>query len=150
MCGGSDSAITVQDTTTPEVQEKLVPNFGPLNEITVNDFDFPRFFYTDQIKECSALPPVSFNSDDSQILVESVIGFDWHEFHMETGTSLSVDHDVINLPMQTWMIATHNAIVNAESNNLEIAKDFALEIAKVDTLHTVSYTHLTLPTKRIV
>ena len=33
------------------------------------------------------------------------------------------------------MIATHNALINGEDNNLAIAKDFAVQIAKVDTLH---------------
>jgi hypothetical protein len=129
------TTTTVPDTTTTTVQENSTPNFGPINVITANDFEFPKFFYTTEIKECTALPPVSFDSDDSQNLVESVIGFDWHKYHMETGTSLVVDHSVINLPMQTWMIATHNALINGEDNNLAIAKDFAVQIAKVDTLH---------------
>ena len=103
--------------------------------IKSNDITFPGNFYTDNIKSCEAVQPVSFTNNSTVKIMEGLIGYDWHADHSTNSNSRDVHHRNITVPMNMLMAATHNALGNNIQSEIENAKNLLLDLAKADTLY---------------
>jgi len=112
-------------------------------KVKANDIEFPGSIYTTEIKACKAVGFYNFGSTTSVKHVEGLIGYDWHSDHQKNSNSLTVRHENITGPIKTFLIATHNAIGNGNQENINIATDLAVKIAKANTLYdSIGYAQL--------
>ena len=107
----------------------------PLDHIQTNDIQFPGKFYTREIKSCDAIGSASFDNNRVIERVEGLVGYDWPADWMENSDSMTVRHQNITKPIGAFMVATHNAIGNENQDNVQIAKNLLIDLAKADTLY---------------
>ena len=101
-----------------------------------SNINFPGKFYTTEIKSCKAMVNTPTFSEASQIKkVKGLIGYDWHADWEANSTSLRPSHNALTLPIQILMTATHNALGNKNQDNVIIAKNLLVDLAKADTLY---------------
>ena len=103
--------------------------------IKANDIHFPGNFYTTEINSCPAIGSASFNRNRAINKVEDLIGYDWPADWKANSDSMTVKHQNITRPIGVLMVATHNAIGNDNQDNIEIAKNLLIDLAKADTLY---------------
>jgi len=103
--------------------------------VKANDIHFPGNFYTTEINSCPAIGSASFNRNRAINKVEDLIGYDWPADWKANSDSMTVKHQNITRPIGVLMVATHNAIGNDNQDNIEIAKNLLIDLAKADTLY---------------
>tara|TARA_B100000900_G_scaffold411909_1_gene432566 strand:- start:184 stop:1323 length:1140 start_codon:yes stop_codon:yes gene_type:complete len=112
-------------------------------KVKSNDINFPGKFYLKDIKKCEAMGNLTFDNNKAVKRVKGFIGYDWHTDHKENSNSLTVKHENITEPIIMMMVSTYNAIANKNSKNIDIAKNFLVEIAKAQTLYdSIGYNEL--------
>jgi hypothetical protein len=105
------------------------------DNVKANDIHFPGNFYTIEINSCPAIGSASFNRNRAINKVEDLIGYDWPADWKANSDSMTVKHQNITRPIGVLMVATHNAIGNDNQDNIEIAKNLLIDLAKADTLY---------------
>jgi hypothetical protein len=95
-----------------------------LAKTTGKDITFANHFFTEEVKQCDAMPKNTFNSKFLLEDFQNIIGFDWSAEHTKNGTSLDSGQAMID-PVKKWKVATHNALVNKNEANIQIAIDLA-------------------------
>jgi hypothetical protein len=101
-----------------------------------NEIKFPGKFYTTELNTCSALnKDDTFRNMSTIKTVKGLIGYDWSKYHTETGTSLTVNHAVITVPIKKMLTATHHAISDDDQMEIKIATELLVEIAEANTLY---------------
>ena len=104
--------------------------------VKANEIKFPGKFYTTDLKSCEAIGEhMTFDEEWVIQHVDGLIGFDWHTHHHLNSSSVNVRHKPITGPMKTLMGATHNAIGNNNKTNIDIAKNYLVELARTKTLY---------------
>lgn len=104
-------------------------------KVQTNDIIFPGNFYTDDIKSCKAVQPISFTNKRTVKTIKGLIGYDWHADWKANSNSMNVHHRNITVPMNMLMAATHNALGNNIQSEIENAKNLLVDLAKADTLY---------------
>ena len=104
-------------------------------KVKASDINFPGNFYTKEINSCKAMGSATFKSNYTINIVEGLIGYDWHADHHANSNSRDVVHEAITDPIKMLMSATHNAIGNDNQDNIKIAKNLLIDLAKADTLY---------------
>tara|TARA_B100001245_G_scaffold19784_1_gene12963 strand:- start:1313 stop:1810 length:498 start_codon:yes stop_codon:yes gene_type:complete len=104
-------------------------------KVKSKDINFANAFYEDSIQSCFATGSATFSSQYTINKVEGLIGYDWHADHHANSNSRDVFHEAITDPIKMLMVATHNAIGNDNQDNIKIAKNLLIDLAKADTLY---------------
>ena len=104
-------------------------------KVKSEDINFANAFYEESIQSCKAMGSKTFSSQQTINQVEALIGYDWHADHQANSNSLVVWHQAITDPIKSLMLGTHNAIGNDNQNNIKIAKNLLIDLAKADTLY---------------
>jgi len=132
-CGGDSN--NAKDTKTSNKASTNSSNILEGN-VKASDINFPGKFYTTEITSCNAMANTpTFNDSRSINRVKGLIGYDWHADWEAHSTSLSPIHKDITEPIKVFMSSTHKAIGNNEQDNIKIAKNLLLDLAKADTLY---------------
>jgi len=105
-----------------------------LAKTTGKDITFANHFFTEEVKQCDAMPKNTFNSKFLLEDFQNIIGFDWSAEHTKNGTSLDSGQAMID-PVKKWKVATHNALVNKNEANIQIAIDLAIDLAEANQLY---------------
>jgi hypothetical protein len=80
------------------------------------------------------MPKNTFNSKFLLEDFQNIIGFDWSAEHTKNGTSLDSGQSMLG-PVKKWKVATHNALVNKNEANIQIAIDLAVDLAEANQLY---------------
>ena len=104
-------------------------------KVKSEDINFANAFYEESIQSCKVMGSKTFSSQQTINQVEALIGYDWHADHHANSNSLVVWHQAITDPIKSLMLGTHNAIGNDNQNNIKIAKNLLIDLAKADTLY---------------
>ena len=129
-------ATAANNTTESKTSNKASTNSANILEgsVQASDINFPGNFYTKEITSCNAMANTpTFNDSRSINRVKGLVGYDWHADWEAHSTSLSPIHKDITGPIKVFMSSTHNAIGNNEQDNIKIAKNMLLDLAKADT-----------------
>ena len=106
-------------------------------KVNSTDINFANHFYVDSIQSCKAMDKnytVTFNKKQTVKKVKKLVGYNWpYDWEMNSN-SMNVRHQGITVPMTMLMSATHNAIANDNHDNIIIAKNLIIDLAKADTL----------------
>ena len=105
-----------------------------LAKTTGKDITFANHFFTEEVKQCDAMPNNTFSSKFLLEDFQNILGFDWSEEHTKNGTSLDSGQAMIG-PVKKWKVATHNALVNNNEANIQIAIDLAVDLAEANQLY---------------
>ena len=106
-------------------------------KVNSTDINFANHFYVDAIQSCKAMDKnytVTFNKKQTVKKVKKLVGYNWpYDWEMNSN-SMNVRHQGITVPMTMLMSATHNAIANDNHDNIIIAKNLIIDLAKANTL----------------
>ena len=102
-------------------------------KVKSKDISFPKHFYTDKIKSCSYVGGGNFKSKYKKAGIESLISLNWMS-EWALGNSRSVNHLNLTGPMTSFAVATHNAIGNNDKEDIDVAKEILIKIAKANVL----------------
>ena len=102
-------------------------------KVKSKDINFPKHFYTNQIKTCSFVGSESFKSEYTRNRIESLVELDWMS-EWAKGNSRSVNHENLTGPMTLFAVTTHVAIGNNDRNEINLAKEILIKMAKADIL----------------
>ena len=102
-------------------------------KVKSKDISFPKHFYIDKIKSCSYVGGETFKSKYKKARIESLIRLDWMS-EWALGNSRSVNHLNLTGPMSMFAVATHNAIGNNDKEDIDVAKEILIKIAKANVL----------------
>tara|TARA_X000001036_G_C20597204_1_gene773431 strand:+ start:37 stop:1170 length:1134 start_codon:yes stop_codon:yes gene_type:complete len=111
----------------------LLFSFPALAKVKSKDISIPKHFYTDKIQSCSFVGNETFKSKYKKARIESLIDLDWMS-EWALGNSRSVNHLNLTGPMTLFAVATHTAIGNNDKNEIDIAKEILIKIAKANVL----------------
>ena len=106
--------------------------------VKASDIKFPGKFYTTEINSCKAMDDnytATFSKKSNVNKVKKLVGYDWPADHKANSNSMNVYHQRITVPSTLLMSATHNAIANNNQDNVTIAKNLLVDLAKADTLY---------------
>ena len=106
-------------------------------KVKSTDINFANHFYVDSIQSCKAMDKnftATFDKKQNVKKVKKLIGYDWPADWEMNSNSMNVRHQGITVPMTMLMSATHNAIANDNHDNIIIAKNLIIDLAKADTL----------------
>ena len=103
-------------------------------KVKSKDISFPKHFYTDKILSCTFVGDESFTSDYTKRRIESLVKLDWMS-EWAKGNSRSVNHENLTGPMTLFAVTTHVAIGNNDQNEINLAKEILIKMAKADILY---------------
>ena len=107
-------------------------------KVKSTDINFANHFYVDSIQSCKAMDKnytATFDKKQNVKKVKKLIGYDWPADWEMNSSSMIVRDKGITVPMTMLMSATHNAIANDNHDNVIIAKNLLLDLAKGNTLY---------------
>jgi len=107
-------------------------------KVISEDIEFANHFYVDSIQSCKAMDKnytVTFNKKQTVKKVKKLVGYDWPADWEMNSSSMIVRDKGITVPMTMLMSATHNAIANDNHDNVIIAKNLLMDLAKGNTLY---------------
>ena len=107
-------------------------------KVISEDIEFANHFYVDSIQSCKAMDKnytVTFNKKQTVKKVKKLVGYDWPADWEMNSSSMIVRDKGITVPMTMLMSATHNAIANDNNDNVIIAKNLLMDLAKGNTLY---------------
>ena len=102
-------------------------------KVKSEDISFAKHFYTDNIKTCPFVGSETFNSDYTKSRIESLINLDWMS-EWAKGNSRSVNHENLTGPISLFAVTTHTALGNNDKNEINLAKDVLIKMAKANIL----------------
>ena len=111
----------------------LLLSFPAKAKVKSKDISFPKHFYTESIEVCSFVGNESFKSDYTKNRIESLAKLDWMS-EWAKGNSRSVNHKNLTGPMTLFAVTTHTAIGNNDKNEIKLAKEILIKMAKADIL----------------
>ena len=111
----------------------LLLSFPVKAKVKSKDISFPKHFYTENIEVCSFAGDESFKSDYTKSRIESLAKLDWMS-EWAKGNSRSVNHKNLTGPMTLFAVTTHTAIGNNDKNEIKLAKEILIKMAKADIL----------------
>ena len=111
----------------------LLLSFPTKAKVKSKDISFPKHFYTENIEVCSFIGDESFKSDYTKSRIESLAKLDWMS-EWAKGNSRSVNHKNLTGPMTLFAVTTHTAIGNNDKNEIKLAKEILIKMAKADIL----------------
>ena len=120
----------------------LILSFPAHSKVSSKDINFPKHFYTDQIKNCPFVGQETFKTFNTKSTIESLIKIDWMD-EWSKGNSRTVNHENLTGPMTLFAVATHNAIGDNDISGINSAKQVLVNMAKAEVLSdTISYKEL--------
>ena len=127
----------------------LLLSFPVKAKVKSKDISFPKHFYTENIEVCSFVGDESFKSDYTKSRIESLAKLDWMS-EWAKGNSRSVNHKNLTEPMTLFAVTTHTVIGNNDKNEIKLAKEILIKMAKADILFdTISRKELKKKTKML-
>ena len=103
-------------------------------KVKSKDISFPKHFYTEQLNSCSFVGVESFKSKNTKSKIESLVNLDWMS-EWAKGNSRSVNHENLTGPMTLFAVTTHTAVGNKDKNEITLAKNVLIKMAKADILY---------------
>lgn len=120
----------------------LILSFPAYSKVSSKDINFPKHFYTNQIKNCPFVGHETFKTFNTKSRIESLIKIDWMD-EWSKGNSRTVNHENLTGPMTLFAVATHNAIGDNDISGINSAKQALVNMAKAEVLSdTISYKEL--------
>ena len=99
--------------------------------------DIPTYFYGDQLGHCDLTRRglvMSLEDEFVRTQIRDVIGYDWDSDHHSNSDSLTVRHERISRPARMLFAASHHALSNADSVQIQEAVSIVVGIARADTI----------------
>ena len=120
----------------------LILSFPAYSKVSSKDINFPKHFYTNQIKNCPFVGQETFKTFNTKSTIESLIKLDWMD-EWSKGNSRTVNHENLTGPMTLFAVATHNAIGDNDISGINSAKQVLVNMAKAEVLSdTINYKEL--------
>ncbi len=113
----------------------FILSFPVYAKVSSKDINFPGKFYTKEIQSCSILPPYYLSSKRIEDKIRSLIGYDWPNDWKKNSNSMNVIHGGITEPMNFFYVATYNALINKDENDILKAKKILLDFAQNEILY---------------
>lgn len=113
----------------------FILSFPVYAKVSSKDINFPGKFYTKEIQSCSILPPYYLSSKRIEDKIRSLIGYDWPNDWKKHSNSMNVIHGGITEPMNFFYVATYNALINKDENDILKAKKILLDFAQNEILY---------------
>ena len=113
----------------------FILSFPVYAKVSSKDINFPGKFYTKEIQSCSIMPPYYLSSKRIEDKIRSLIGYDWPNDWKKNSNSMNVIHGGITEPMNFFYVATYNALINKDENDIFKAKKILLDFAQNEILY---------------
>ena len=113
----------------------FILSFPVYAKVSSKDINFPGKFYTKEIQSCSIMPPYYLSSKRIEDKIRSLIGYDWPNDWKKHSNSMNVIHGGITEPMNFFYVATYNALINKDENDILKAKKILLDFAQNEILY---------------
>ena len=113
----------------------FILSFPVYAKVSSKDINFPGKFYTKEIQSCSIMPSYYLSSKRIEDKIRSLIGYDWPNDWKKHSNSMNVIHGGITEPMNFFYVATYNALINKDENDILKAKKILLDFAQNEILY---------------
>lgn len=113
----------------------FILSFPVYAKVSSKDINFPGKFYTKEIQSCSIMPQYYLSSKRIEDKIRSLIGYDWPNDWKKHSNSMNVIHGGITEPMNFFYVATYNALINKDENDILKAKKILLDFAQNEILY---------------
>ena len=113
----------------------FIISFPVYAKVSSKDINFPGKFYTKEIQSCSIMPQYYLSSKRIEDKIRSLIGYDWPNDWKKHSNSMNVIHGGITEPMNFFYVATYNALINKDENDILKAKKILLDFAQNEILY---------------